>query len=311
MGKRIIISFFIVATVFGVAYWTQKRFFATAPIQDNFPVDPSKEQKDQTAPEPLRPTVLVASVENIVERRRGIQGQWDAVQPGDKLGYEDAIRTRKGGRALLTIGDAITVEVADRSQFAVSEITDKLSNIRLEGGRISARVAGGGASTLKVVVKGSQAVAEASAGEFSVLRTEDARVTVATKKGQVKLSARGQSVEVGSGQQSVVAQDATPSAPTPIPTSLFLKINTATPRRLNKKQTDIEGVTSPGAVVTIRGVNIPANTDGVFRAAVPLQEGANQIVVVVEDALGRSNRRTLPPVFVDTRAPKVKSEVTW
>lgn len=259
----------------------------------------------------LRQTVMVASVENTVECRRGTEGPWSAVQPGEKLGYEDAIRTRDGGRALLTIGEAITVEVADRSQFAVSEITDKLSNIRLEGGRISARVAGGGGSVLKVVVKGSQAVAEASAGEFSVLRTEDARVTVATKKGRVKLSARGRSVEVGSGQQSVVARDDTPSTPTQIPPSLFLKINTAVPRRLNKKQTGIEGVTSPGAVVTIRGVNIPANTDGVFQATVPLQEGANQIVVIVEDAWGRSNAKALPTVFVDTQAPKVKSEVTW
>jgi hypothetical protein len=254
---------------------------------------------------------LVSSVDHIVERRTGVQGPWAAAQPGDKLGQQDAIRTRKGGRAVLSIGEDITVDVANDSQFAIAEITRTLSNIRLEEGRISARVAEDGVSVLKVGVAGSQAVAETNAGAFSVLRNQDAQVTVAATDGRVKLSARGKSVEVSSGQQSVVAPDETPSTPAKIPPSLFLKIHTAIPSRLNRKQTDIEGVTIPGAVVTIRGVNVPANPDGTFRAAVALNEGRNEIVVAVGDVMGRSSKRALPTVFVDTQAPKVKSEVTW
>jgi hypothetical protein len=304
-------SFFIVAIVFTTAYWIRGRFLTPPPPQESSRSDGAKQPTDRSTSVPTRQTVTVAAVTGVVERREGSEGQWAEVRPDDELGQSDAIRTREGGRVNLTIGETIKVDVAESSQFTVSEITQTLSNIRLEGGRISAGVAGGGVRVLKVEVKGSGAVAETAAGEFSVLRTEDARVTVAAIKGSVKLSARGKSIEVGSGKQSVVAVDEAPAAPTNIPPSLFLKINTTLPRRMNRRQTDVEGFTLPGAVVTIKGVNIPANADGSFRAAVPLIEGRNEIVVAVGDVLGRSDRRTLPTVFVDTQAPKVKSEVTW
>jgi hypothetical protein len=288
-----------------------ERFSSPSYRQDTGRFDESKQPKPGTGSQSLPQIVTVAFVEGTGERREGRAGPWAAARPGDKLGQSDAIRTREGGRVFLTIGETIKVDVAESSQFAVSEITQTLSNIRLEGGRISAGVAGDGVRVLKVEVKGSQAVAETAAGEFSVLRTDDARVAVATTKGSVKLSARGKSVEVGTGQQSIVLVNQAPVVPTNIPPSLFLKINSAVPRRLNRKQTEIQGVTIPGAVVTVRGVYVPANPDGSFSAEVPLSEGSNEIVVAVGDVLGRSDKKTLPTVFVDTKAPKVKSEVTW
>jgi hypothetical protein len=63
--------------------------------------------------------------------------------------------------------------------------------------------------------------------------------------------------------------------------------------------------------VVIDGRPTMVGADGRFTRTVSLREGANDIVVVVEDALGRRQEASLPRITVDSRAPNVAGKVIW
>ncbi len=279
---------------------------------------PSTAGGPAAVPQPLaaeEPEVELAArvtrVEGVVERRRGNQPQYQPIAAGDTLLEEDSLRTAGGGSAELEIGRGARVEVAERSEFRVAELSDGLSQVRLEGGRIRARVQGGGASSLRVEVKDSDAVVETASGEFAMLRGNDAQLTVATDEGEVNVTAKQTRVRVGKGEQSVVVVGEPPSIPSRIPPSLFLKISRGAPRRLSKPSATIGGETAPGAIVQVNGKAVRVGADGKFSADVSLVEGRNELVVSAEDVAGRREAQTLNPVTVDTTAPEIKGRVVW
>jgi len=75
------------------------------------------------------------------------------------------------------------------------------------------------------------------------------QVAVAASAGTVKLVSAGASVDVTPGQVARVDGEAAPSAPTTIPTSLFLKV--AAPARViqRERETVVQGTATPGALV--------------------------------------------------------------
>jgi hypothetical protein len=251
----------------------------------------------------------ITRIEGVVERRSGAQ-EYRPIAAGDTLLAEDSLRTRGGGSAELEIGRGAQVEVAERSEFRIGELSEGLSQVRLEGGRIHARVQGGGSSTLRVEVKDSDAVVETQAGEFAMLRSGDAQVTVATNEGEVDVTAKQQRVRLAKGEQSVVVAGQAPSLPSRIPPSLFLKIS-RTPRQLSKPTARIGGETTPGAIVEVNGKPVRVEADGRFSADVRLIEGRNELVVSAQDAAGRTESQRLAPVTVDTTAPEIKGRVVW
>jgi hypothetical protein len=135
-------------------------------------------------------------------------------------------------------------------------------------------------------------------------------VAVATEKGNVKLSARAETVQVRAGQQSLVRRGMAPSPPQALPASLFLKVGRP-PGTLHRREVTVRGETVPGAVVKVNGVTVAADDTGAFAARVPLVEGANKVVLQAVDVLGRRQTAALERVLVDTRAPGVKGEVEW
>lgn len=304
MGRRIAIAFGIVLLLVVVVGELVSRFLLNV---DETPVVESSGimAADDETTELKR--ISVVSVEGTVERRKG-KGSWVAVETGDSLQQEEAIRTDEKGRAVLDVGEIATVEITPRSQFSVQEVSRTVARVRLDEGRISAVVHGKGGSKLKVAAKGSDAVAEADGGEFSVLTSGDGQVAVATRKGDVRLSAKSKSVWVTAGTQSVVQPDLPPAAPEPIPASLFLKVVKPKARLQRNKGTTIEGTTTPGAFISINGVRVQSDHAGQFSTTVALREGKNPVVVEAEDAAGNRKQVELPEITVKSRIGEVRSK---
>jgi hypothetical protein len=303
MLKSLLLAVVTVIVIFGAAYALRTRLF------------PGSGQPAQlvAAPEPVPVTVSarVTDVRGVVERRSSNRPDWYPLATGDALNPTDALRTHEGASAELAIGGRASVGVAERSEFRVGDLSEGLSQVKLEGGRIHARVRSGGDAMLRVEVKDNAAVIEARDSDFAMLRGEDAQVTVAANAGSLDVIAQQQRVHVAQGEQSIVIPEQPPTPPSRIPPSLFLKISRSIPRRVSKPDGSISGETSPGAVVRVNGGAARVGTDGSFTAAVPLVEGKNNLVVTVEDALGRKQVQELAPVTLDTKAPSVKGRVVW
>ena len=218
MGKRLAVACAIVLALVLAGYGLYRLFLAEEPTAPPAHPDAGVEQARR---------VKVVSVAGRVEKRRG-DAPWTPVKTGDEMRQDEAIRTSDDGKARLDIGEIATVEVSARSEFSVRELSETASRVRLEQGRLAADVHGRGESTFKVEARGSDAVAETRQGEFSVLTTGKGQVSVATKKGRVRLSAKNKTVEVTAGKQSVVLPEQPPGLPENIPSSLFLKV--ANPR---------------------------------------------------------------------------------
>jgi len=63
--------------------------------------------------------------------------------------------------------------------------------------------------------------------------------------------------------------------------------------------------------VTVNGVSADINADGKFRARIPVRVGRNRVVAVVEDALGRTEQKVLPPIFIEPRGQVDDLTIQW
>ena len=244
-----------------------------------------------------------------VETRR--DGQWFTVQVGDVIQRFDSIRTGPDGKVVLDIGKQVTVKMESSSRLSVEKRSSTRLKMRLERGRISAKVKPQSGTTLQVGTLGSDAVATATEGEFSMLADGKGQMTVASLKGTVKVSARDKTVTVTAGTQSLVNPSLPPAPPSKIPPSLFLKVGK--PRSLvqREKTATVRGKTAPGSVVYINNIQVRVGDSGEFSAQVPLREGSNTIVVQSKDVMGRRRSHKLPCITVDSKAPSANSKVTW
>lgn len=246
----------------------------------------------------------------IVERQRTPDGPWVAVQPGESFDLSDSLRTGPGGRAVLALGDAAVVRVGAESQLRVSEIRERASRIRLEGGQVSGEsIADGG--RLEVEFRGSDAVAVATEGGFTAVNAGDGFVAVSSSSARVELTSASRTVTVGPGEQSVVRPNLPPSAPRRIEASLFLKLGRPPASVQREANTLVEGRTAPGTLLRVGDVRAVAGSDGRFAVMVSLREGSNSVLVEALSADGRQVRETLPAITVDTKPLDVTGTVDW
>ncbi len=260
------------------------------------------------APVVLAETVRLEEVEGEVERRAP-GGGWEAVESGFLLAADDYLRTGVASRAVLRIGDLIDIDVASSSELSIRDLAPELMRLRLHGGRLSAAVSGRGAR-LRVETRDGSAFAESGPAAFSVSVGSRGAMAVATHEGEVQVGSREGAVALGAGQQVLVRPGEAPGTPVPIPASLFLKVDRP-PAALRERSVVIAGRTTPYAVVSVNGVEVPAGVSGEFRAAIALHEGPNQLVVEASDAVGRRERAEVAPVLVDTQPPAVKTRTDW
>jgi FecR protein/Glucodextranase, domain B len=256
------------------------------------------------------PVIALSSLRGRVEVRDSPSGDWRPASPNTRLGDDDSLRTDEDSSVVLSIGTGVKVDLSEHSQFALAEVSREQSRLRLETGRVAARVDGDEPSLLQLEVHGNEAVTETRKGAFTVMRAADGNVTVAATAGKVEVQSKQRRFELPAGQQSTVAADGVASAPIQIPSSLFLKVAQTARGQLNRRETQISGTTAPGALVSINGVAAVTSGSGDFTTRVPLKEGANSVTVSAVDALGRVERKNVE-LDVDTRGPKLGSKVVW
>ena len=188
------------------------------------------------------------------------------------------------------------------AEISVEELTDKLSRILLNNGMTTARLKLDAGQTLEMKAAGSDAVARTEGGTFTMSNNGAGTVALATLVGEVAFSGQRKVVIVRAGQQSIIRPGRGPSEPTPIPTSLLLKVKW--PAHPQRKVT-VSGQTDPGNQVAVGGRPIPTDEQGRFSQVVRLQEGANsvQVQALSVGGLRHEEKRELT---LDTTPPSVK-----
>ncbi len=237
-------------------------------------------------------TAWVVEVEGVLERRVGESG-WAAVAPGDRLQAEDAIRTPAGGHAVLAIGDASRIDVTERTELSVREITSAVQRLRLARGRITLDHQADGARVLVVESERGDAVARTNGARFSILST-GAALSVATESGVVRLESGGAKVDVAAGQQSIAVRGAPPSRVAPIPVEVLLRVGAAAAPRDPRLCAVVQGRVEAGSEVLVDGRPVEVGPDGRFEARVPRASGKQHARVVTRDVTGRTVQRTVP-----------------
>lgn len=258
-----------------------------------------------TADQP--PSADVREVHGLVEVQQP-GGGWRALHAGEQLNVDDVIRTAGGAHASLRLGKNVRVDVAEATTLSIEQVSATLSKVSLDDGRVVSKVEGDGDFRFRVEIRNSNAIAETAFGEFGVLQRGSSAAAVAAKSGDVELRGKHGKVRIGAGEMSQVSATTAPSAPSRIPSSLYLKF-APTPQVSRKKSVALEGTTLPGASVTVAGKRTAADASGKFRQEVALKQGENEILVVVEDPLGRTT--SAAPKITVRSGPKVQGEVQW
>lgn len=312
MTRRWLLALVCVLVAMGLGLVVQRMWLEPAPGAAPLPSLDQPATGAQTTADSAPSVSLTARVgdlEGVVEVYDTRSGVWRNARTGEDIADDAVLRTQRG-RVSLHIGDSIEVEVSPFSQFRLKELTNRLSKVRLEQGLVTANITPSEESELVMQVLGSDVEAHATDGAFAVLRDQQGHATVAGKRGTVTVQSAGSSVVIRQGQQSVVAPGEAPTAPTTIPGELLIKITQGQHKKLRFRSTRLEGLTSPGAIVTVNGVETSAAT-GRFSVNVPLNEGSNSITVVSRDALGREKKQVVSGIEVDTSPPAAKGRVQW
>jgi hypothetical protein len=167
---------------------------------------------------------------------------------------------------------------------------------------VVAKVEGGEGRRMEVSAANSDAVASTGDGAFAMSNNGAGTVAVGARSGEVEFAAAGKAVLLRAGQQSVATGGSAPSAPAPIPSSLFLKVAWPQDREINKRKVVVSGKAMPGAVVLLGGQPVRVEKDGRFSAPVSLKEGANVVQAMCVDLGGHRGQEQIK-IKVDTNAP--------
>ncbi|MDP2341377.1 MAG: FecR domain-containing protein [Deltaproteobacteria bacterium] len=259
------------------------------------------------------PNAVLSAARGTVQVRKGNdeKAPWTDVAAGTVLSSDDSVRAGRNAEATITMGDGVEVRLSPRSELRVRELSEAVARVRLDEGHVTATVADGKNRVLRVQTKGGDAEAESRGGTFGVVTDGRGQLAVATSTGTVKLTAKGESVDVAAGQASTVTAGAAPTAPTALASSLFLKIGALAATQTNQTSTTVSGTTAPGALVRVGEQTTTSDARGRFAMRVPLRDGKNDLAVEVQDASGRREDKRLPPVMVDRVKPKIDAAVKW
>jgi hypothetical protein len=239
-----------------------------------------------------REEVVVVQVTGDVERTSP-GGAWHQLLLGDRLHADDAVRTSRTGHAELAVGSAARLTLAEGTQLHVREVTAAVHRFKLTRGRIAARYQKDGARVLRVEGAEGDTVAEAEGADFSVLASGTS-LAVATETGTVQLRSGGGQVDVASGRRAVATAGQPPSAPTPIPLELLLRVADASRVRSPELCAAVEGRTEPGSEVLVDGEPVQVAPDGRFAKRV-LRQGRKVAAIVLTRAVdGRTSEHRLP-----------------
>ena len=306
MGRRLFTAAALVVALLLVTVWLQQYWFSDQSepraVSEIIHID-----KDVALMAKASPAATLKDMSGQVERRDE-KGEWRPLRVGQALQVNDVIRTAANGRAVLMLGDNVVVDVAEATTLSIQQVSATLSRVTLDDGRVVSKVNGKSDFRFRVEIRSSKAVAETDSGEFGVLKRGAQPATVAAKSGSVELRGQGGRVQLRAGEMSSVSAEAGPAKPSKIPNSLFLKFAPTLPLS-NKKSIELKGTTSPGASLVVAGKRTTVDGTGNFSQRVALTNGENEILVTVEDSLGR--HASASPKIAVRAGPKVQGEVQW
>jgi hypothetical protein len=240
----------------------------------------------------------------------GPDNQWRAVRAGEHLSARDRIRTDDEGEAELRAADGSTIKLWAATEARVDELRRELKRFSLGTGHLTAEVREDTARVFEIEVDGHGGVARTRGGRFSASTDGSGNAAVATHRGEVVLAARGREVVIRSGQFARI-NNGQPTAPEPIPQSLFLKVEW--PPSLNSRRAvTVAGHTAPSARVKVAGHYVRVDADGSYRAKVELPDGVHELDVHATDVAGHVVDEKSPRIIIDTttdfkvHAPKWK-----
>jgi hypothetical protein len=239
---------------------------------------------------------------NVQIRRPG--AEWTAATKGQPLQTSDAVRTADGSVAVLVSGEAYEVKMEPGTEVSVDQLTHSISRLLLQSGMASAKVTGRDKHTFEVKAAGSDATARTQQGTFSISNNGAGTVAVGTQEGEVQFLGSGKVVIVRAGQESIVRPGQAPSDPTPIPTSLLLKVQWPAVAELNKRRFVLTGQAEPGSHLQIMGKTVRVDANGHFSKELQFTEGKNP-VTIENRSVGGPAREEKRDVYVDTTPPKV------
>lgn len=254
-------------------------------------------------PIPAAPAAVRLAVGDVVGEvtivRGGVRSR---AASGAELRPDDAIETAAGARVEVA-GGGYTVTLEEGGRFAVGEITAELSRFHLGAGLVSARVQDDAARAVEI--EGApDAVARTRGGDVSVSRVGSV-VAVGVRRGRADFTAAGQTVALAEGQQSQARAGSPPSPPTPLPSSLLLKVSWPGPRTTNERRMVVTGRATPGSIVILGGERVEVQPDGRFTHVIVLKEGRQTLTARAMGVAGKAASDG-PAVVLDTRAPDAR-----
>jgi len=247
------------------------------------------------APETLAITSLTGGVDVA-----GPDGVWRPARAGEHLSARDRIRTDDEGAAQLSAADGSTVQLSAATEARIDELRRELKRLSLGRGELSADVTDSPSRVFEVEVDGHGAVARTRGAKFTATADGAGGAAVATRRGEVILSARGKEVVIRTGQFARIGAGGTPDGPRPLPESLFLKVQWPATTS-NRPDLTVSGQASPGARVKVAGHYVRLDADGRYSAKVPLEDGVHELRVHATDLAGHVADEKSPRIVVDTK----------
>lgn len=259
------------------------------------------------APLPPPPEVLRVSAASGTVEVAGADGVFRPVAPGASLSAHDRIRTADDGIAELRAADGSTVKLLGATNATVSALSRELKRLELGKGMIEAEIQNDPARLFEIEL-GDGAAARTRGASFVASSDGDGNAEVAARRGEVVLASHGREVVIRAGQQARVRGALPPEQPTPIPASLFLKVNW--PATSQRRQV-VTGVTTPGARVQVNGRYVRVKADGTYTAELDLDDGQHQLSVRAADVGGHRRDEKSPPIMVDTQTNFKVNQPQW
>ena len=234
---------------------------------------------------------MVESVTGRVERN--MADGWANVTVGDRLRADDSLRTSRGAKTALRIGDNSRLTVTEGSQLTIRELTEQVHRIKVRG-NVFVDYKPDGKRVLRIENEENGAVAEAREARFSVLSTGTS-LAIATETGSVDLKSKDQVIHVASGEEAFARAGEAPRPSAPIPTGVLLKVANAAAAGASFCA-DVEGSAEAGSEVLVDGQPVELDEQGRFSVRVPRAAGKRIVQVETRDASGRSKTSEVPCV---------------
>ena len=230
-----------------------------------------------------------------------------AAAAGQGLAPRDRLVAGPDGSAVLALGEDARLTLDASSAVELIAVDNAGVRVELDGGRVRATVRPGG-RRLEVAADGRSVSADDA--DFTVARSEDGTLAVASARGSVRTNLPGVA-SIGAGQKLVAPRDRQ-ALVRPASEALLLAVVWPTETRTRADAVTVEGATEPGARVIFDGADGPVavHGDGVghFSATVALREGQNVLRAHATNALGEVAEVTWQ-VVRDTQAPAIQIEL--